>query len=110
MRGKKDEDIRSRMKEIYDKYVEVHDDPDAILVDQFTKAVPNSIAGTEKEGPWCLGDSIKLMAMADIVIFSDDFLEARGCRIEHDICAAYNLKYTTESTLNYILYERRKNE
>lgn len=107
MSGRDEKEVRKRMLDIYEKYKKVHQDKETIFVDQFIKAIPLSIRDTKKEGPWCLGDSVKLMAMADIVIFANDFLEARGCRIEHDICVAYDLMYINEIDLDNQI---RKNE
>ena len=42
---------------------------------------------------WGLGDSIKLMAFADLVIFAPGWKKARGCLIEHDICGLYDIPY-----------------
>ena len=38
-----------------------------------------------------LGESIKALGSADIVIFAPDWQYARGCRIEHACCELYNL-------------------
>lgn len=40
----------------------------------------------------CLGQSIKLMADADIVYFCSGWEKARGCRIEHEVACAYDLE------------------
>ena len=46
------------------------------------------------EGPiWCLGESIKLMQQADLVIFVPGWSSARGCQIEHEVCERYNIPY-----------------
>ena len=46
------------------------------------------------EGPiWCLGESIKLMQQADLVIFVPGWSSARGCQIEHEVCEKYNIPY-----------------
>ena len=42
---------------------------------------------------WCLGDSIKLMDKADIVIFAPGFDQAKGCIIEHKICGEYDVPH-----------------
>lgn len=38
-----------------------------------------------------LGESIKRMAFADLVVFSAGFNEHRGCRIEHSAARAYDI-------------------
>ena len=40
---------------------------------------------------WCLGDSIRLMAFADLVIFAPGWERAAGCAIEHEICLQYGI-------------------
>lgn len=39
----------------------------------------------------CLGESIKLMTTADLVIFTPGWQENRGCRVEHHIATEYDL-------------------
>lgn len=40
---------------------------------------------------WHLGESIKLMSDADLVVFCPGYEDARGCRIEEAICHAYDI-------------------
>lgn len=42
---------------------------------------------------YCLGEAIKKMAMCDVVLFSNEWLNATGCRFEMDICRAYRIPY-----------------
>lgn len=37
----------------------------------------------------CLGESLKIMAEADIVVFIGDWASARGCKIEHEVADKY---------------------
>ena len=54
---------------------------EAEIIDSYFENAP---AGS---GPlWCLGESLKLLACADIAYFAAGWEGARGCRIEH-ICA-----------------------
>ena len=41
---------------------------------------------------WFMGKSISMMADADLVYFSKGWENATGCRIEHEIARAYNIK------------------
>ena len=50
---------------------------------------------------WCLGDSIKLMDEADIVVFAPGWEKARGCRIEHKVCEEYGIPYIDLSEEDY---------
>lgn len=38
-----------------------------------------------------LGESIKLMQKADLVIFIEDWFNANGCKIEMEICKLYGI-------------------
>lgn len=40
---------------------------------------------------WYLGHSILMMAEADAVYFMEGWEKGRGCRLEHDICVAYDI-------------------
>lgn len=42
---------------------------------------------------YCLGEAIKKMAACDMVLFSNEWLDATGCRFEMDICRAYRIPY-----------------
>lgn len=53
----------------------------------------------EYRAVWCLGDSIKIMSQAGLVIFTKGWMYARGCMIEHRICAEYNIPYCCEDDL-----------
>lgn len=65
----------------------MHINPDDVI-DSFNKEMPKGAGRV-----WCLGDSVQLMDQADLVIFHKDWEKARGCRIEHDICIAYQIPY-----------------
>lgn len=40
---------------------------------------------------WCLGESIKHMAHADVAYFAPGWDEARGCVIEHAVAELYGI-------------------
>lgn len=40
----------------------------------------------------CLGESLKIMALCDAVLFCEGWEDARGCRIEHEAAEAYGLE------------------
>ncbi len=52
-----------------------------------------------------IGESIKKMAEADVVIFAPGWREARGCKIEHRVCMAYGIRY-----IDYELWEATNEE
>jgi hypothetical protein len=64
---------------------------DEELIESYRKDnVPHKDVNTSV---WCLGDSIRLMSEANLVIFAPGWDEARGCCIEHDICVDYGIPY-----------------
>lgn len=45
------------------------------------------------ESTWYLGKTIQALDEADVVVFHPNWRTARGCIIEHMICALYNIPY-----------------
>jgi len=84
-KGRTDEFIfnrRDSIKEVLDHMFSTYE-----LMDNFVKDIPE----VNNESVWCLGDSIRIMSNADIVVFDEDFDEFRGCRIEEKIAKEYGL-------------------
>jgi len=48
---------------------------------------------TNKTRVYCLGEALKKLATCDIVLFSPEWMNATGCRMEMDICRAYHIPY-----------------
>ena len=63
--------------------------PDAELLETFI----HENAPINATRQWHLGESIKFMGDADIVFFSKDFREARGCRVEYQVCLEYGIPF-----------------
>ena len=63
---------------------------DEEIIENYKKDVPTKDVNTNV---WCLGDSIRSMAFANLVIFAPGWEEARGCMIEHDICTLYEIPF-----------------
>lgn len=61
------------------------------LINNFNKNIPG---GTKNYRVWCLGDSIRLMSVSDLVIFAPGWEDARGCRVEHKVCEEYGIPFT----------------
>ena len=81
MRGKTDEEIlltRAKAVESARNFL----GEEVEVIDSFFQNTPNM----ENKGLWCLGESLKLMATADVVYFAKDWDQYRGCRIEN-LCA-----------------------
>lgn len=56
------------------------------VIDSFMKDAP-----TGARPLWYLGESLKLLAVADVAYFAEGWAEARGCRIEYDCAIAYGI-------------------
>jgi hypothetical protein len=67
------------------------------LIDTFiTEDIPKDVSNPEV---WYLGKSIELLSKADIVFFSLEWCDYRGCVIEHMIAEKYNILYIDGSTM-----------
>ena len=83
MRGKTDEEILAvREAAIASAKRELGDDIE--VIDSFFQNIPE----VENKPLWCLGESLKLMAEADVVYFCKEWERYRGCKIEN-ICAVH---------------------
>lgn len=87
MAGKHDADVKAIREELVAKFKELHIE----VVDSFdTKEAP---AGVYNPGVYYLGRTImNWLHSVDAVYFVDGWKEARGCRIEHEICNEYGIK------------------
>lgn len=83
MKGKTDEQIRKERAAVI---AELEQRKHTVIESVFDPAPDNVQLSV-----WCLGRSIQLMAEADFVVFMKDWLAARGCRIEHEICKQYGI-------------------
>lgn len=87
MRGKTDEEILKERSEAIEKVKDIVNE-DVELIDSFIKDDPKDVKNTAL---WCLGQSIKFLADADVVYFANGWKEARGCKIEHECAKAYDV-------------------
>ena len=80
MRGKTDNEIlTAREKAIKSAEKQVGEPVE--VIDSFFQSAP-----VDAKPLWYLGESLKLLAEADVAYFAKGWSEARGCKIEH-ICA-----------------------
>lgn len=81
MNGLSDDEI-IRVREIVKKMLTENDE----LIDSFIEGAP------AKATPlWYLGESIKLLGSADVVVFAPGWENARGCRIERRCAEEYGI-------------------
>lgn len=64
------------------------------VIDSFMKDAP-----TGARPLWYLGESLKLLAVADVAYFAEGWAEARGCRIEYDCAIAYGIPTISDGSL-----------
>lgn len=52
----------------------------------------DNVTGMNKPDVYLLSKSIRSIVEVDAVYFVDGWIEARGCRIEHEVCKEYGIK------------------
>ena len=88
MAGKSEEEIRNKMAE-YKENAEYLMGEELELIDTLIKKyVPENV---KDPAIWCLGESITLMAYADVVYFGRGWRSARGCIVEYETAYRYKL-------------------
>lgn len=87
MQGKTDEEIRQTIQMDTEFIKTVY--PDAEIIDSF---MPESAPKNSRTGVYKLGQSIQLLAGADVLFLSKGWDKARGCQIEHSVAVAYGIK------------------
>lgn len=108
MRGLNEREIRKRMN--YLKYlVELELKEEVILIDSFIKDEPDS-KEINNIGLYFLGESIKELAYADIVVFANGWMKARGCKVEYKAAVEYGVKILYEDRLFIKLILKPKGE
>lgn len=85
MNGKEAEEIQ-RERDIAIFKLKAKYGKDVEIIDSFVKDFPK-----DANAAWFLGKSIQLMSSADGVLFLGDWFEARGCRVERNICHEYGI-------------------
>ena len=87
MSDRSEVDVLEEIKFISDKFKENYE-----IIDSYHQEEdPNGV--DRYSGVWYLGNSIKLMRTADIVVFSKNWATARGCIIEHMVCERYDIPF-----------------
>ena len=90
MNGKTNEQIKSEreniVKRLHDMHIEVID-----TVFDF------EVQNVKNEPVFYLAKSIEKMSNADAVLFMNGWIEARGCRIEHEVARSYGIKILYEN-------------
>lgn len=75
--------------------------PESELIDSVIDGADKEIALKGDDiGCWYLGESIKMLAGADIVFFVNNWKDFRGCSAERNIANAYK-KFCVDIEVNY---------
>ena len=85
MKGKTDEEIRKERETAVQEAEKALGEP-VEVIDSF-------FAGNTMKPLECLGESLKLLANADIAYFAKGFETARGCRVEYGCAVAYEIPF-----------------
>lgn len=93
MNGFEETDIRSEIDNVFKVVCEEYAqfDIDCELIDSFITDEPDT--DICYPSVWYLGKSIKKLSEADVVVFHPGWRNARGCIIEHMVCALYDIPY-----------------
>lgn len=85
MSGKADEEILAERKVAIKAAEELLREP-VEVIDSFFQSAP-----VDAKPLWYLGESLKLLATADVAYFVTGWSKARGCKIEHTCAVEYNI-------------------
>lgn len=84
-KGKTEEEVFSQRRMIKDKIEELIGE-ECLVIDQYHQTAPEG-AGRF----YYLSQDILMMDEADIIVFSPDWMTAKGCRVEHELAVSYGL-------------------
>lgn len=87
MRGKTHEEILSSIREVQEFLTKYLDSTNVEIIESYS---PNN---KSKEPLVALGDSIKMLAQADLAVFLNDWNQYRGCIIEHHTAKIYEIPH-----------------
>lgn len=90
MRGRADEEIRAEREAILAQVAEKFPSEDVQEIKSF---IPDEFHESDWKnvGLAYLGKSLMMLAEADLAVFVQGYADARGCKIEHEAAAAYNV-------------------
>lgn len=85
MKEKTAEEIKQERQKIVDAIVEEYG-KGIEIIDSYFEGAP-----ADARPLWFLGKSLELLSTADMVFFAPGWDSARGCKMEHEACVAYDL-------------------
>ena len=89
MNGRSDKDIKEEREDILRKVSETLGDE----VEEIQSFIPLKFREKDYKVPGLayLGESLKMLANADVAVFAEGHENARGCRVEHHAAEAYGV-------------------
>lgn len=97
MRGKTHEEILSNIREVQEFLTKYLDSTNIEIIESY------SPRNKDKEPLVALGDSIKMLAQADLAVFLNDWNQYRGCIIEHHTAKIYEIPHISIKSENGLL-------
>lgn len=97
MRDKTHEEILSNIREVQEFLTKYLDSTNIEIIESY------SPKNKSKEPLVALGDSIKMLANADLAVFLDDWNQYRGCIIEHHTAKIYEVPHISIKNENGLL-------
>ncbi len=85
MNGRKEEKIKEEREKIVEQFKKMHIE---VIDTLFTEDAPEDC----NTAVFYLGKSISAMKEIDAIFMCDNWREARGCRIEHQVAKEYGIK------------------
>ena len=85
MRDKTDKEILEQRKRIED-YIKQEVNYDVEILDSYVESAPD-----ECNPVFFLGLSLQFLSQADLAVFCEGWEDARGCRIEKQVCEDYRI-------------------
>lgn len=85
MNGKSDDEIITEREKAIKSAEKLLGEP-VEVIDSFFQSAP-----ADAKPFWYLGESLKLLATADVAYFAKGWAEARGCKIEHTCATEYEI-------------------
>ena len=88
MNGKTDEQIKNELDAISERLKLAFVSDIEVISSFINKEAP---VKADRAGAWYLGESLKMIAQADLVYFAEEWFLSRGCTFERDVCLAYKI-------------------
>lgn len=85
MKGKTDDEIQKGIREAYEKVKTLYPYEEIELMDTLV----NPVCDPKAFPVFCLSESLKLMAQANIIYFAPGWKEARYCKVQQQVATMY---------------------